>query len=173
VNVDVIPGQDTTVPPPKVLLQAYGGLMASHPEYKAQYNKVLEKAAAEQPNDPVVLFALARAHLLDGTVLGLGQAKNELSRAVRSGSATASAYELYGYALQRSGETGAAIAALKCGLAIYPYATHLYLRLALMHGYSNEFGKALSTIRQELNVFPEDLYARRILQRLENAAGPP
>jgi hypothetical protein len=84
---------------------------------------MVKEAAAEQPDNPIVLLALARANLADRTAQGLAQATLELSRVIASGSATASSYELYGYALERSGEIAAAIAALKSGIAAFPFSS--------------------------------------------------
>lgn len=165
VYLDAAPNSKA-LPAPIVLLQAYGELMESHPEYKARYNQLLDEVAATHPHDPMILSALGRRAMLSKATEG--EAEKDFGEAIASGSTLASDFELYADLLARSGNAAESIEVLKRGLAFNPYSTRLYKRLALAYIQSHDYPNALRTMKQELQIFPEDSFMRMLIARVEN-----
>lgn len=151
--------------PPIVLLQAYGELMDKDPAYREQYDALLDKLAVSQPSDPTILSALARRDLK--TDASGGQARQELARAIQNGSTLESDFELDASLLASSGDLSGSIAVLKQGIALNPYATRLYKRLALDYIQSKDYQNALAAMQQELRIDPEDSFMRSLIERAQ------
>lgn len=158
--------------PAIVLLQAYGELMDRDPAYRAQYDSLLDKLAVSQPGDPMILSAIARRDLLTKTGASGRRARQELARAIQNGSTLASDFELDAGLLASSGELGGSIAVLKRGIALNPYATRLYKRLALDYIQAKDYPRALRAMRQELQIDPEDSLMRSLIERADAAPQP-
>lgn len=169
VHVDAIPGKENAPIQPIVLFQAYGELMVKHPEYKPQYDKLLNALAKEQPHDPVILSALGRRELLKGAAADVAVAMDYMSRAIAAGSTLDSDFEIDSSLLARSGDLNKAVAVLKQGIALNPYSTRLYKRLALTYIQLHDYQNALETMKQELTIFPEDSFMRMLIGRVENS----
>lgn len=166
VYVDAAPGK-RTAPPAMVLFQAYGELMAKYPAYKTRYETLLDQLSVSEPNDPVVLSALARRDLASGTSQALAAARDKLGEAIKAGSTLDSDYEIEAELLARSGETEDAIEVLKKGIALNPYAPRLFKRLALVYIGAHDYADALSAMKQELAMDPEDDLVRSLIARAE------
>lgn len=173
VHVDRMPGG--SVIDPLVLFQAYGELMTERSpyasQYRAKYNKFLDQLAHSRPHDPLILSALARRELRMPQELALAQ--EHLREALQQGSTLESDYELYATLLARNGSVAEAISALKRGIALNPYSTRLYKRLALDYIALHNYDEALTTMKAELNVFPEDSFMRSLVKRVESPGATP
>lgn len=167
VLADAVPGQANLAPPDLVLLQAYAELQKSNPEYKTSYEKLLNKVSKEDTRNPFVLAALARRDASNGTQEGLAMAQMLLKQAIAAGSVNASDYELYGYLVALSGDCTVAADILKRGIALNPYSTGLYKRLALTYAHFHHYEAALRVMKQELTMFPEDSYMRGIVRQID------
>ncbi|MGH9351869.1 MAG: cytochrome c3 family protein [Terriglobia bacterium] len=172
VHLDAIPGTDT-VPSSMVLFQAYGELISKNPAYKAKYEKLLDQLSSAQPRNPVILSALARRDLTKGTPQGLASAKGELGQAIQEGSTLDSDFEIDAQLLDRSGETAEAISILKRGITLNPYSPRLYKRLALLYIRTQDYGNALSVMKQEIRIYPEDSFMRTLIQKAEGLGAAP
>ncbi|MGH9397273.1 MAG: tetratricopeptide repeat protein [Terriglobia bacterium] len=172
VHVDAIPGTDTA-PSPIALFRAYGELMAKNPEYKAKYEKLLDQLSSAQTHNPTILSALARRELAKGTSGGLTAAKDDLGLAIGNGSTLDSDYEIDARLLARSGEMAKAIAILKRGIALNPYSPRLYKRLALLYIRTKDYDEALSVMKQEIKIYPEDSFMRILIQKVERPGPGP
>ena len=173
VHVDAIPGKEAAPVSPIVLLQAYGELLEQHPEYKVPYEKLLDELARTQPRNPLVLSALARRIVRTGDPEKAATAREFIRQAIVAGSTVDSDYELYANLLARSGDLAQAATTLKQGLALNPYSTRLYKTLALVEIQQRQYGQALSTMKQELQMFPEDSFMRMLVQRVESSQAAP
>jgi hypothetical protein len=171
VHVDAVPG--SKAPPRIVLLQAYGELMAAHPEYKPRYNELLDELAPDQSHNPLLLSALGRRAILRGTADGLAEGQNDIGQAIAAGSTVASDFELYANLLVSSGKAAEAIGVLKEGIYLNPYSTRLYKRLALAYIQVHDYSHALQTMKQELTVFPEDSLMRMLVTKAEASRAAP
>jgi uncharacterized protein HemY len=124
-----------------VLLQAYGGLVAAHPEYRSRHDALLNELAETQPRNPLILSALGGRAAVSGTAQGFLEAQRELSASIAAGSTEASDFEAYAYALVRLGRLSEAASVLKQGIEINPYFPHLADgRAAWLHGGSRMSG---------------------------------
>jgi predicted CXXCH cytochrome family protein len=173
VHVDAIPGRQNQPLAPIVLLKAYGELAADHPAYKPQFNRVLDQVAVTGPRSPLVLSALARRDAATGTAQGLAVARSLLAQAIEAGSTVASDFELYAQLLEQSGDSAAAIKALKKGITLNPYSTRLYKRLALIYIQTHQYPAALEAMKQELKIFPEDSLMRQLVTKVQNSSSSP
>ncbi len=168
VHLDAIPSANAE-PAPIVLFRAYAELSEEHPQYQARYEELLEALARSRPRDPEVLSALARRDLKQGTPAAEAAAKEELSAAIRAGSTLASDYELEAQLLDRSGDAAGAASVLKRGIALNPYSTRLLKRLTLEYIQLHDYHDALATMKEELAIYPEDSFMRRLVGEVERA----
>jgi hypothetical protein len=166
VQVDRIPGVDET-PNALVLLRAYGELLPKNPEYTARYEKLLDQLSLAEPHNPMILSALARRALNQGTPGSEALAMEDMGEAIREGSTLASDYETYATLLVRSGRTAEAVSELKQGIALNPYSPRLYKRMALVDIHAQNYAGALRAMKQELKIFPEDSFMRALIQKVE------
>lgn len=173
VHVDAVPGKEPAPVAPIVLLQAYGELLEQHPEYKAPYEKLLDKLARTQPRNPLVLSALARRIVRAGDPEKAATAREFIRQAIASGSTVDSDYELYANLLARAGDLAQAVVVLKQGLTLNPYSTRLYKTLALVEIQQRQYDRALDTMKQELQMFPEDSFMRMLVQRVKSSQAVP
>mgnify|MGYP001409921681 CR=1 FL=1 len=172
-HIDAIPGRENRPVAPVVLFKAYGELMASHPEYQASYEKVLRQLAQENSNDPLVLSALARNKMKEGTPEALEEATGELTEAIKRGSALPSDFELLSNLLARAGHLNDSIDLLKRAIALNPYSARLYKVLALQYISKQQYTDALQVMRQELAIFPQDSFMRMLVNKAEGASAGP
>ncbi|MDE3179900.1 MAG: hypothetical protein KGM47_09620 [Acidobacteriota bacterium] len=172
VHLDAIPGTDTA-PSPMVLFRAYGELISKNPEYKAKFEILLDQLSSTQPHNPTILSALARRELAKGTPGGLTTAKDALGQAIKEGSTLDSDYEIEARLLARSGDTAEAISILKPGTTLNPYSPRLYKRLALLYILTRDYDKALSVMKQEIKIYPEDSFMRTLIQKAEGLGSTP
>lgn len=173
VHVDLVPGGRAI--DPLVLFQAYGELMTERSpyasQYRAKYNTLLDELARSRPRDPLILSALARREL--HMPEGLDLAQKHLQEALQQGSTLDSDYELYATLLARSGNVAEAVAVLQRGIALNPYSTRLYKRLALDYIHLQNYDEALNTMKEELDMFPEDSFMRALVKRAESSGAAP
>ncbi len=153
--------------PPMTLLQAYGELLGARPEYEKRYLALLDQVAALNPDDRLVLSALARKAKLEGTPEGRAKALAYLSRAIERGSTTASDYQDLAEMLADQGKTDGAIKVLKKGIEIAPYTGTLYKSLALRYITIKDYPAALATMKKHLELFPEDSLMRKLVRQVE------
>ncbi len=155
--------------PPMVLLRAYGELIGRNPAYRDRYEKLLDELAVSKPNNPVILSALARRNLEKGAHQNAEEAKEELTQAIQRGSTLASDFELDAQLLVGSGNLQSAIAVLKRGIALNPYATRLYKRLAVAYIQAKDYQDALRIMKQEVQICPQDSFMRSLIAKGERA----
>jgi Tetratricopeptide repeat len=165
---DAIPGSKTSLPP-IVLLQAYGQLMLPHPSFRPKYLALLQQLQQSDADNPIVLSAAAREKLSAGTNEAADLARKDLALAIKQGSTEPSDYEVYADTLAQNGDMEGAIAVLKRGIALDPYYRRFYKNLAMRYIAAKRYDDALQTIKQELALFPEDSFMRKVLDLAQGA----
>jgi hypothetical protein len=170
--LDAPPGRRPQLPS-MVLLRAYGELIGREPAYRHQYEELLNKLALSKPNNAFILSALARRNLEKGAHQNAEEAKGELTQAIQEGSTLASDFELDAQLLAGSGNLEGAIAVLKRGIALNPYATRLYKRLAVAYIRAKDYQEALRIMKQEVQIYPEDSLMRSLVVKGERAGTGP
>jgi Doubled CXXCH motif (Paired_CXXCH_1) len=168
--VDAIPGQKNRPVPPIVLFKAYGELMGTRPEYEAAYERVLSQLTRENSTDPLVLSAIARRDVKEGTPAALEDATTDLREAIHRGSTLPSDFELLANLLVRAGHADQAIEVMKQGIALNPYSPRLYKVLALQYIAVRQYPEALQAMREELKLFPQDSMIRMLIEKGEAAS---
>jgi hypothetical protein len=108
------------------LLQAYGQIVVSHPEYRKRYWGVARQLETSHPNNILVLEALADAALAQRTVEGRTVAVKYLKTAVRQGSTSPADFEQLARLMVASHRESEAIAILQHGIELIPYDAELY-----------------------------------------------
>jgi hypothetical protein len=170
--LDAPPGHRPQLPS-MVLLRAYGELIGRNLGYRDRYETLLNNLAVSKPNSPLILSALARRNLEKGTRQSADEAKKELTQAIQRGSTLASDFELDAQLLAGSGNLEGAIAVLKRGITVNPYATRLYKRLAIAYIQAKDYQQALRSMKQEVQIYPEDSFMRSLIAKGERAGTGP
>jgi hypothetical protein len=164
IHLNPVPGQEEAELPPLTLLQAYGELLTAHPKFRDRYLSMLDRLAEAEPNNPLVLSALSRRAKLQGSS---GQALQYLKRAIELGSANPSDFQDMAELLSNDGRVAEAIVVLKKGVTLSPYTAALYKSLALNYIKLKRYQEALQTMKQELELFPEDSFMRKLIKQVE------
>ena len=172
VHVNAVPGEKRA-PSPLVLLQAYGELMSSHPQYRERYLGLLDQLARTNPDNPAVLSGLAWRSLGKGTPEGREEATRYLWRAIELGSTSVADYESLGELLGRAGRTQEAIATVRRGIQLDPHDDRLYKSLALLCISARRYSEAIETMKKELRRFPEDDFMRMLVKKAQAAQTAP
>jgi hypothetical protein len=167
-SLDLLPGLDllNAYPgePPLPLttrITAYGELMARDLSLRTKYLDLLKAAARSEPDDPLVLAALARQALAEDPA----DAIRLLLKAEEKGIPGAASYIDLSEALTHEGRPTEAIAALERGLAIFSYSKVLRKHLALAYIRQKEYPKAKFALENYVRDFPEDEFMRGLLSR--------
>ncbi|WP_348267107.1 tetratricopeptide repeat protein [Edaphobacter sp. DSM 109919] len=169
IHLDPVPGSKEDVVPPLTLLQAYGELAATRPEYVAPYLKVLTQLEQTAPDSALVQAALGRRDLKSGK---LPEAVDHLQRAVKLGSQQATVYGDLAEATTRLGQPEEGLALLQKATALDPFnpqlQRNLVARLIAMKQYTN----ALAAMEHYLEIFPQDSYIRKMLTLARGEPSP-
>jgi tetratricopeptide (TPR) repeat protein len=171
-HVNAVPGSKHIIPR-VTLLRAYGELVSQHPEYQPRYLTLLNQLAATEPDNPVVLSALAQNSMSEGTAGDKEAAIRLLSRAVQLGSSSVNDFEDLGSLLAASGRTLEAITIVEEGMKLDPYDERLYKSLALLNISAHRYAQALEAMRRDLQLFPQDDFVRELIRKAEGAASAP
>ncbi|HWZ50982.1 MAG TPA: tetratricopeptide repeat protein [Granulicella sp.] len=160
IHLNPVPGRKDDVVPPLTLLQAYGELAASKPEYVSPYLKVLAQLEQTDPDKAIVQAALGRRELKSGK---LQEAADHLYRALQLGPPQATVYGDLAEATTKMGRPEEGLALLQKATALDPFnpvlQRALVVRLINMKQYSN----AVAAMEHYLEIFPQDSYMRKML----------
>ncbi len=144
-------------------MRAYGQLMEQQPAYRERFEALLAESARAYPMDPLVLAALGRS--------ALRAQKNEaavayLNKALAAGSEAASTFEDLGEAQSRLGDLEAAVATLRRGLELAPFAPALRKSLALRYIKLQRYAEARRALAEYVELFPQDDFIRGLLNKV-------
>ena len=167
IHVNVIPGKQAAGISPLTLLQVYGTLMDAQPGFRERYLSILDQLSKTQPDNLLVLSALARKALLEGTSQGQAQAQRYLQKAIELGSTAVSDYQDLAELLARDNRLSEAVEVLKQGISLNPHSSPLYKSLALRYIAMKKYPEALGTMKRELELFPEDSFMRKLIKQSE------
>jgi len=170
VHLNRVPAKGNISPPALTLLEAYGELVNSHPEYRQRYMTFLKQTAATESNNLMVLEALALEAQQEGTPEGTSAAIRYLARAIDLGSTSSSDYQALASLLARSGRASEAVDVLRRGLSRMPYDAQLYRLLAENYLSLNRRDEATEALQKALQFFPQDVPSRLLLKKIREAA---
>jgi len=166
IHLNPVPGSKEDVVPPLTLLQAYGELAATKPEYVAPYLKVLEQLEQSKPDNALVQAALGRRELKSGKVQ---EAVDHLQRALKLGAQQATVYGDLAEATTRLGHPEEGLALLQKATTLDPFNPQLQRSLVVRLIAMKQYANALVAMEHYLEIFPQDSYVRKMLTLAKGA----
>ena len=159
-------------PPPLTLLQAYGEVMLSHPEYRERYWSVAKQLEATQPENVPVLEALADWAMQKQDAEGTSLSIRYLGAALQHGATNPADFERLANLLVAAHRPSDAITVLEQGMQAVPYDAELYRVSARLY-FSLEKGRqACEVVAKGIQNFPQDDEIRSLTERCSsNPAG--
>jgi predicted Zn-dependent protease len=174
--VDRIPGSTKTALSPLVLLQAYQSVLARSPnrtDLKSRHDQLLDRLAKSDPDNVLVLSALAKRELEKRSSQGDSAAVDYLSRAVKLRSKSPQDYMVLGELLYRSGHRVEAINILKRAVFLFPYIPTAYENLAFCYVSIGDGAKAKEIVKDGLSIFPSDAVLQAMRRKVDASETPP
>jgi hypothetical protein len=153
--------------PRLTLWRAYGELLEKDPALQAPYLALLEELAKTEPKNGLVQAALGTRDLQGNSPDSNAGAISHLTAALDLGFSSSAVYAGLAEALARAGKLDDAVAVLKRGIAVEPYAPALYKSLALRYIALKQYPLAKETMERYVELFPEDDFMRGLLARAE------
>jgi len=173
IHVSAIPGRDRAAVPPLTLLQAYRTLcLNKYEEFEGPYARLLDRLAESEPDNSVVLAALAQRAAASQTPQTRSEAIRYLSRAIQLGSTHPNDYLLLADLLVRSGRVAEGLAVLEKGMLLAPYAKEFFQSKAQCFIAMGRNSDAVDTIKKGLALFPGDATLNLLLKKPEQALVP-
>jgi hypothetical protein len=160
IHLNPVPGMMNDSIDPLTLLQAYGELAGTKPEYAAPYLKVLAQLEKTHPDNALVQSALGRRDLKSGK---LQEAADHLQYALKLGPQQATVYGDLSEATTKLGRPEEGIALLQKAIVIDPFNPSLQRTLILRLINLKEYPNALLAMEHYLEIFPQDSYVRQML----------
>ncbi len=151
-------GQQT--PSPLTLLDAYDQLRHDHPEYQADYDRLLTKLGATQTENADVLAKLGHRELKQG------QAVDALTHLKQAGTLDPDLPRVFAdlSALSaQQGDNASAIAYAQRAAALDPFNANRRHDLVVRLIDAQQYSAAITTMKQFLIEFPEDTFLRNAL----------
>ncbi len=168
VHLSAIPGRQ--YPPSELtLLQAYGQVMLSHPEYRQRYWALAEQLEATLPENVFVLEALADRALQQKTREGVTAAIRYLDDAVKRGTTNPADFQQLGNLLLASGRETEAVSAFQETISLFPYDPESYRSLARSYILSQKKVEACEVLGKAVQLFPVDPGIRKLSRDCESA----
>lgn len=160
IHLNPAPGKKADEVESLTLLQAYGELSGSKPEYIASYLKVLAQLEQTAPDNALVQAALGHKDLKEGK---LQQAVDHLQRAVQLGPPQATTYADLSEAVTKMGQTQEGLTLLQKATELDPFNPVLQRTLVLRLINLKQYPNALLAMEHYLQIFPQDSYMRKML----------
>jgi hypothetical protein len=144
------------VPPPLTLLQAYGQVMLAHPEYRERYWSMAKQLESTQPENVLVLEALADWAVQKKNVEGASFAVRYLEAAIRHGTTNPADFEQLATLLVAAHRQSDALEILQQGLRLVPYDAELYRLSARVYFSLKRDQQGCEVVAKGLQNFPQD-----------------
>jgi tetratricopeptide (TPR) repeat protein len=157
--VDRNPGATDATLSPLVLLQAYQAVLARSPKRSdlgSRYDQLLDQVENSDPDNPLVLSALAKRELKKQLPQASVAAATYLSKAVEKGSKSPQDYMLLAELLFRSNRKEQAVDILKHAISQFPYIPTPYENLSFCYMSMGDDAHAREIVRTGLSIFPSD-----------------
>jgi predicted Zn-dependent protease len=162
-----VPGQDTPLSP-LILLEAYGQVMASHPEYREKYWNLARQLKTAQPDNVAVLRALADW----ATQQNRSEARNAieyLDSAIAHGDTSPTDYEELARLLMANGRTSEVVKLLQRALQDLPYDAEYYRLLGKAFLNLSRASEAHEILAKGAQIFPQDSGIRDLLKQADTS----
>ena len=160
IDLDPAPGQENQAPGPLTLLQAYGELAASHPEYKVRYLDLLQKLETSMTDNALVQAAVGRRDLQSGDY---SSATKHLLRAVALAPPEATTCGDLAAALAHEGHEQDAVSWLEKSIQLDPFNPFTQRSLIVQLIHLKDYARARAALEHYVQVFPQDAFMRQML----------
>jgi tetratricopeptide (TPR) repeat protein len=168
VHLSTIPGREDA-PTQLTLLQAYGQVMLSHPEYRPRYWALAKQLEKAHPENIFVLEALADWSLQQKTREGVTSAIRYLEDAVKRGTTNPADFQQLGSLLTSSGRESEAASTFQKAIDLFPYDPEPHRSLARSYMLSQKKTEACEALGKALRLFPLDPGIRKLSKDCEPA----
>ena len=159
-----VPGQDTPLSP-LILLEAYGQVMASHPEYREKYWNLARQLKSAQPDNVAVLKALADWATQQNGSEAARNAIEYLDSAIAHGDTSPTDYEELARLLMANGRTSEVVKLLERALQDLPYDAEYYRLLGKAFLNLSRASDAREILAKGAQIFPQDSGIRELLKQ--------
>ena len=167
VHLSAVPGRQGP-PTEPTLLQAYGQVMLSHPEYRQRYWALAKQLEATQPENIFVLEALADWALQQKTREGAAAATRYLDNAVKHGTTNPADFQQLGNLLIASGRESEAVSIFQKAINLVPYDPEPYRSLARSYVLLKKKVEACELVGKAVQLFPLDPGIRALSRDCES-----
>lgn len=164
VHLNAVPGQKDTAPALLTVLGAYSQLMDQYPGYRSRYREVGKELEATEPDNVMVLEALADGALAQESAEGKAAALRYLEHAIKNGANAPADFERFAMLLVGAGRASNAVEPLLRGIRIAPYDVTLYRQLAGVYVALDRPSDAVAILRKANEIFPQDASVRKLLE---------
>jgi hypothetical protein len=153
------------VPSPLTLLQAYGQVMPSHPEYRERYWALAKHLENTQGENVLVMEALADWALQRKNAEGSSLAIRYLDGAIHQGATNPADFEELAELLVAANRQSDALKILQQGMQLIPYYAEFYRRSATVHFAANRKQEACEVVAKGVEKFPQDTVIRDLSKK--------
>ncbi len=169
VHLNAAPDRNESTPALLTILEAYAQLIEPYPQYRARYREVGKQLEAIEPDNIIVLEALADGALAQETAEGKAAALRYLNRAIQNGANAPADFERLATLLAGAGRAGEAVKPLQLGIRLAPYDATLYRQLAGVYLALGRTSDEAAILGQANEIFPQDAAIQKLL---ENPGAP-
>jgi hypothetical protein len=167
IHLNPAPGRKNSQLPLLTLLQAYGELTETQPQYAPRYLAVLRQMEHAEPDNALVQSALGHRDLKEGK---FAEALPHLQRSLRIDPRQASVYGDLADALAKLDRVDESLAALRSGTALDPFNPLLQKNLVVRLIQTKHYAEAKIALEHYLDLFPQDAFMRHMLELANNGA---
>jgi|SRR5579871_1420260 hypothetical protein len=172
VQLTANPSEPYSPPSALILLQAYGQVTLSHPEYRQRYWELAEQLKNTEAENVQVLEALADSSLQQNDANGAPLAIRYLQRAIEKGSENPADFEQLAKVLVAHRQLSEASKVLRQGIQLIPHYSEFY-RLSAEISFEGEATReACEVVGQGLERFPQDSVLRDFSRKCRIAEPP-
>jgi hypothetical protein len=150
---------------PLTLLQAYGQVMLTHPEYRERYWSMARQLEVTLPENVLVLEALADWASQKGTPQGQSLAIHYLASAIQHGATAPADFEELASLLVNAQRESDALEVLRQGIKLLPYDAELYVMSARLNFSAQKNQQACDVLAEGTKNFPQDDRIRRLAEK--------
>jgi hypothetical protein len=169
VHLTANPGKQSP-PAALTLLQAYGQVMLTHPEYRERYWAIAKQLKTTQPKNVDVLEALAdeasQNKNAEGTALTIGY----LEDAIVQGATNPADFEELAESLVAANRQADAVEVLRQGQRLNPYNAELFRLSAKIYSALGRMQEACEVAAQGNQKFPQDDAIRSFTKKCDTAS---
>jgi len=152
-------------PSPLTLLQAYGQVMLSHPEYRERYWTLAKQLENTQGENVLVMEALADWALQRKDADGSSLAIRYLDSAIHQGATNPADFEQLAMLLTAANRQSDALKILQQGMQLIPYYAEFYRLSASVNFSANRKREACEVVAKGVEKFPQDSLIRDLSKK--------